>query len=175
MSLTLLFLYTPVSVYFFYVNLDITWLSYDWGVIHDPEVWWIIPYVPALGVRTFDRWVSIIMSFFVFAYFGLGGEALDMYRKWMLGIGLGKLFPGLKEQRQERMPDEPTSWTSQFSLISRAKDYLDSSRKNSTATTLETIIDRCVQTFPKLLSICFELLTDPTQYIKHSEALRRSH
>jgi pheromone a factor receptor len=144
MSITLLVLYTPVSIYFFYINLSIPWLPYSWTAIHDPSSWWTIIYLPDLGVRTFDAWVSIAMAVFVFAYFGMGGDALDTYRKWMVKIGLGMCFPGLKEPRRRQVESGGRSWTSQFSLISRAKNYFDASRKssNTTATTLGTSIDQ---------------------------------
>ena len=32
MCLLLLFLYLPLNIYFFYENLNVTWLSYDWYV-----------------------------------------------------------------------------------------------------------------------------------------------
>jgi pheromone a factor receptor len=143
MSLTLLILYTPVSIYFFYINLSIPWLPYSWSAIHDPSSWWTVIYLPELGVRTFDAWVSIAMAVFVFTYFGMGGDALDTYRKWMVKIGLGDCFPRLKEpRRRAQVRGEERSWTSQFSLISRAKHYFDAPRKNSnaTATTLGTSI-----------------------------------
>ena len=142
MSFTLLVLYTPVSIYFFYVNLNIQWLSYSWSAIHDPSTWWIIIYLPELGVRTFDCWVSIAMAVFVFVYFGMGGDAVETYRKWMVKLGLGRCFLSLKQPRRQRVSSRERSWTSQFSLISRAKHYFDASRKASNATTLGTSFDQ---------------------------------
>ncbi len=142
MSITLLLLYTPVSIYFFYVNLNIEWLPYSWSAIHDPSTWSIIIYLPELGVRTFDAWVSIAMAVFVFAYFGMGGDALDTYRKWMVKFGLGRCFPSLNQPRRRKVSTSERSWTSQLSLISRAKQYFDGSRKNSNATTLGPSTDQ---------------------------------
>jgi pheromone a factor receptor len=142
MSFTLLVLYTPVSIYFFYVNLNIQWLPYSWSAIHDPSTWWVIIYLPPLGVRTFDCWVSIAMAVFVFAYFGMGGDAVDTYRKWMVKIGLGRCFPALTQPRRRQMGNGERSWTSQFSLVSRAKHYFDASRKGSSAATLGTSMDQ---------------------------------
>lgn len=84
------------------------------------------------------------MTVFVFAYFGIGGDALDTYRKWMVKIGLGSCFPGLKEpEKRRQIGSSERSWTNQFNLVSRAK-HLDASRKNpnATATTLGTSIDQ---------------------------------
>jgi pheromone a factor receptor len=142
MSFTLLLFYAPVTVYFFYVNLNIEWLSYNWNIIHDPSVWWLIPYLPELGVRTFDCWVTIAMAIFVFAYFGMGGDAVETYRTWMLKVGLGRLFPSLKESRRQQVLSGERSFASQFSLISRAKQYFDASRKNSNTTTVGTSTDQ---------------------------------
>lgn len=141
MSFTLLVLHTPVSIYFFYVNLNMGWLSYSWDITHDPSTWWVIIYLPELGVRIFDCWVSITMVVFVFVYFGIGSDAVETYRKWMAKIGLGRCFPSLEQPRREQGSSGERSWTSQFSLVSRAKRYFDASRKGSNATTLGTSID----------------------------------
>ena len=133
MSFTLILLYSPITIYFFYVNLDIEWLSYDWNIIHDPDHWGTIIYLPPQGVRTFDSYCSIAMSFFVFVYFGMGGDAINIYRKWMLKAGLGRLFPCLK---RERVRNRKGSWSSRLSIISRARSYFESSRKESNTTTL---------------------------------------
>jgi pheromone a factor receptor len=135
MSFTLLLLYTPVSIYFFYINVNIDWLSYDWTAIHSPDHWWTIIYLPALGPRTFDCYVPIAMSIFVFFYFGMGGDALEIYRKWMLNVGLGRLFPSLK---QEFVRNRKGSWSSRLSLVSRARSYFDSKRKDSATGTSGT-------------------------------------
>ena len=133
MSFTLVLLYTPVNIYFFYTNLNIEWLSYDWNIIHDPDHWWTIIYLPPQGVQTFDCYCSIAMALFVFVYFGMGGDAIDIYRKWMLKAGFGRLFPCLKH---ERVKNRKGSWSSRLSLISKARSYFDSNRKESSATTV---------------------------------------
>jgi hypothetical protein len=122
------------------VNLNIQWLPYSWSIIHDPSTWWIIIYLPELGVRTFDCWVSIAMAVFVFAYFGMGGDAVQTYRKWMVKVGFRSLFPSLKQPRRQHASSGERSWTSQFSIVSRANNYFDASRKGSNATTLGTSI-----------------------------------
>lgn len=131
MSSTLILLYTPVTIYFFYVNLNVEWLSYDWYIIHHPDHWETIIYLPSQGVRTFDCYCSIAMAIFVFIYFGMGGDAIDMYRNWMLKAGLGRWFPCLKHDRAR---SRKGSWSSRLSIISRARSYFENNRKESNAT-----------------------------------------
>jgi pheromone a factor receptor len=138
MSVTIILFYAPVNIYFFYENVNITWFSYDWDIIHDPEHWNTIVYLPALGYRTFDRYCDIFMSFFVFVFFGLGGDAVDVYRKWMLKVGLGRVFPSLKH---ELKPNRSGSWTSKFSVISRAKSYFDKNQSTNSHTGLTSGLD----------------------------------
>lgn len=82
------------------------------------------------------------MAVFVFAYFGMGGDAVETYRKWMVKMGLGRCFPSLMQPRRRQVKSAERSWTSQFGLISRAKHYFDASRKGSSATTLGTSFDQ---------------------------------
>lgn len=139
MSSSLLIIYTPVSIYFFYVNLNITWIPYDWAAIHDPELWNVIIFLPIMGARTFDRWVPVALSVFVFIYFGLGGDSIDIYRRWMKTIGLQKVFPSLNAPRKSYSNSNTTSYMSRVSLISKARRYFESSRKSSSASTDATL------------------------------------
>ncbi|KAI9746626.1 MAG: a-factor receptor [Claussenomyces sp. TS43310] len=136
MSSSLLLVYTPVNIYFFYVNVNITWISYDWAAIHDPTLWNIIVFLPVMGARTFDRWVPIAMSIFVFAAFGMGGDALQTYKRWLRAVGLGRVFPSLNQPRRGHAlgSSKSTSLVSKMSLIKRARHYLDASAKDSQAT-----------------------------------------
>ncbi|OBT99484.1 a-factor receptor [Pseudogymnoascus verrucosus] len=85
LSLLLLLLYLPLNIYFFYINLSQPLEPYSWSAVHDPAVWAVIPYVPAKGVFTFDRYVPVAMAGFVFVFFGVGEEARRIYARVAVG------------------------------------------------------------------------------------------
>ena len=52
--------------------------------------------IPSGGSIVFDRWIWLSCGFVVLVFFGLGRDAVNMYRKNLLAVGLGKLFPCLR-------------------------------------------------------------------------------
>lgn len=134
MSFALMSIYTPVSLYLLYVNLDITWYPYSWSFIHSPETWNTVAYLPFLGIRTLDRWLLVAMTLAVFFFFGMGSDAIDIYYACLNALGFAKIWPSLAESRgRQNSSSSSTSWSSRLSLINKAKQYFDSSssRKNS--------------------------------------------
>lgn len=85
----------PVQLYVFYRNCAVPHLPYSWALVHSSE-WWYIFMVPTGGVVEFDRWIWLGCGFLVFFFFGLGKDATKMYRRWLLRLGFGKIFPSLK-------------------------------------------------------------------------------
>ena len=77
--------------------------------------------VPTGGVVQFDRWIRIALGFTVFFCFGLGQDAIAMYRDWLLKCGLGKIFPKLRRQQQ-------TSRTPGRNLDSRTESFSSKAR-----------------------------------------------
>lgn len=119
MSLTLIVILSPVQFYVFYRNLAVSRIPYSWDTIHGAE-WWQIIMVPTGGVVEFDRWIRIACGFLVFFFFGLGKDAMKMYRAWLLRLGFGRIFPSLKRQRETPMTVASTG--NRFgSFSSRAK------------------------------------------------------
>jgi pheromone a factor receptor len=134
MATTLLLVYTPISIYFFYVNVDIVWLSYDWDAIHYPYKMWLLPvFLPATGGRGFDRWIGSMMSLFIFLYFGLAVDAEEIYRLWLLNLGFGRLFPGLKVRSAKER-----SWLNRLSLTRRVRLYFESTAAKPSTTTAQS-------------------------------------
>lgn len=85
----------PIQLYLFSTALFTDLIPYDWEAIHSPGWSQRIILVPTYGNLLFDRWIHILMGFALFLFFGLGKDALTMYRGWMLSIGLAGLFPNL--------------------------------------------------------------------------------
>lgn len=79
--------YFPLSMYTFCRNVLLVQHPFAWNKIHPPE--WADRVVWARespNVIEFDRWVQIALSFVGFGFFGLGQDAITMYKTWLLRI-----------------------------------------------------------------------------------------
>jgi len=81
-----------VVFYVFYTNINVDRIPYDWGLVHGEE-WFVIERYPLGNRISFDRWMPIGTGLLMFLFFGLGNDALSMYKAWLCTIGLGKRTP----------------------------------------------------------------------------------
>ncbi|KAI9811963.1 MAG: a-factor receptor [Phylliscum demangeonii] len=82
MALILLLVLLPLQVYILCVNLSYPRHAFSWSTLHGPH-WGDIVKVPTGGRVAFDRWIRVSCGFLLFLFFGLGHEAMQMYRKWL--------------------------------------------------------------------------------------------
>jgi pheromone a factor receptor len=85
---------------------------------------------PSEGEIHIDKWGQIAMGYVTFLLFGTGTDAHNTYKKMLLAMGLGKLFPSLSVMRESdsRTPSSFVSahtWTS--SCLGKAKSYFSKS------------------------------------------------
>lgn len=133
-SFAFLLVYMPVQSYLFYVNVDIEWYPYQWSFIHDPQTWNTVLKVPFLGIRTLDRWMLIVLAFFMFFFFGMGSDAIEIYRAWLTKLGFARFWPSLALPRSRQgSTSSNQSLISKLSLVTKAKKYFNkrASRKGS--------------------------------------------
>lgn len=97
LSMTLIAIMLPTQSYVLYQNSIVPLVPYSWDSIHGPG-WSEIFLVPAGGVVIFDRWAQIAVGFAVFPFFGLGRDAQKLYRRGLLRLGFGRLFPSLHRE-----------------------------------------------------------------------------
>lgn len=95
MSFTLITVVLPIQLYLFFTAMSVELLQYDWDAVHDRDWSERIILVPTYGNLRFDRWIHFLMGYALFLFFGLGKDAVAMYRGWMVSIGLARLFPSL--------------------------------------------------------------------------------
>lgn len=78
------------------------------------------------GAVHIDKWGQIGLGYVAFLLFGTGTDAHNTYKKMLLAVGLGKIFPSLYVMR-ESGASTPSSfvsartWTSSY--VSKAKSY----------------------------------------------------
>jgi pheromone a factor receptor len=121
MSATLILIVLPVQFYVLSQNTSYPFIRYDWNAIHGLS-WQNIIMVPTGGVVYYDRWVHIAIGFGMFFFFGLGADAVKMYRGWLLACGVDKIFPGLHRQTPTLRKVSTTSSTRAL-FASRARRF----------------------------------------------------
>lgn len=139
MSIFIIILYTPVTLAFLYFNLPLPLIPYSWSRVHNPETWDPILYFTTAQFNRLQYygWTPVVTGGFIFAYYGMNNEAIDMYRKFVgKWMGLGKIWPSLLQPRevQRRNNSSRASWAARLDLVGKAIHYFDGVRKNSQAT-----------------------------------------
>ena len=132
MALILSVVFLPLTLYIFYTNVNVPRIPFSWEKVHDSDAWNAIVMIPSNGNVSLDRWIRVATGIFVFAFFGMGSEAMEMYRSALRAIGLGRIFPGLEGSRRTAT----SSTGSNPSFSSRAKSLFK--KKWSSSTTVRT-------------------------------------
>jgi pheromone a factor receptor len=138
---TLLF-YVPYNLAAFWLFLnEVPWQApYDWDQVHGPKFNTVIR-VPTHGQVHLDKWGQVMTGFVIFLIFGTGSDAYNTYKKILLAIGLGKVFPSLHLMHEGG--ETPSSfisardWTA--SCASKAKSIFSSRSQSSNLDTSVSI------------------------------------
>lgn len=128
MSSTLILILLPIQIYTFLRNLDYGIIGYSFAAEHQAD-WGYIQIIPSGGQVIFDRWIRVVASYLVFLFFGLGDDALRMYRLWLRKIGLGKIFPSINSDAQiQGLSFGFGTWNT---LNAKARSFLEKRKKTS--------------------------------------------
>lgn len=84
----------PVQFYVFIKNIEFGVRHFDYAETHGP-LWGYIEIIPSFGVVLFNRWINVAAGFLVFVFFGIGDDAIRMYKGWLVRAGLDKIWPSL--------------------------------------------------------------------------------
>lgn len=134
MALILLIVLLPLQIYILYVNLSYPRHPFKWNEVHGPN-WSEVMMIPTGGKVAFDRWIRVSAGFLLFIFFGLGHEATEMYRKWLVKFGLGRCFPNLIQNRDVATPSSTKRGGIRFgSFGSRARLLFRKSSRASAST-----------------------------------------
>jgi pheromone a factor receptor len=119
--------------------------TYSWSRVHDPAIFHAILKVPSFGTVSVDKWVQVATGYVLFFVFGTGSDAYNTYKKMLLAVGLGRIFPGLYVMRESGAitPNSfinARTWTK--SLSSKAKSMFWS-RSDSVTDTFGGGSTRC--------------------------------
>ncbi|KAF9694872.1 hypothetical protein EKO04_007164 [Ascochyta lentis] len=127
--------YSAYPFYYFCSQLASFKWDYEWERLNGDKKNIILKF-PSEGQVHVDKWGQVFLGYVVFFVFGTGTDAHNTYRKMLLALGLGKMFPSLYVMR-ESGTSTPSSfisartWTSTY--MSKAKSYFSkgSSRLSS--------------------------------------------
>ncbi|KAG9687766.1 STE3-domain-containing protein, partial [Aureobasidium melanogenum] len=84
---------TPVQIYIIVTQYPHQNLPFNFSRLHNPATWNSSIVMPSTVL--YDRWANLACGFLVFLFFGLGRDAKNMYREWLVKARLGRLFPVL--------------------------------------------------------------------------------
>ncbi|KAI0024589.1 pheromone A receptor-domain-containing protein [Xylariomycetidae sp. FL0641] len=105
MSLSILAVYLPLMLYFLALNLRDTlssYKAYDYARIHysgSPYPWGSVLFIPSwiIPSATMNQpWVPIATTVAIIAFFGMGTDAVALYRQLAVAAGLARCFPRLR-------------------------------------------------------------------------------
>jgi len=123
LSMTLVFVLFPIQVYISFENWPRHPHPFKWSEIHDYAAWANIFAVSSGGMVSRDRWVQIVCGFLIFVFFGMGREAMAMYKSWAKAVGLDKVFGRLQKKKTVNTAQAD----SQASFLSKARGRILSS------------------------------------------------
>jgi pheromone a factor receptor len=98
--------------------------SYSWHRVHDPATFNSIIKQPSHGSVSIFKWGQVASGYVLFFVFGTGTDAYNTYKKMLIAMGLGRLFPNLYVLRESGVSTPNSflnarSWTG--SLSGKAK------------------------------------------------------
>jgi pheromone a factor receptor len=110
-------------------------MPYSWDVVHDPEIFNSIMFLPAGGVVGLDKWGQVASGYVLFFVFGTGSDAYNSYKKMGVAMGLGRVWPALHVLRESGAATPNSfisarSWTQSWSRKAKNKFW---SRSGSVA------------------------------------------
>lgn len=107
MTLAILVPYLPVLLLIFVNNMNylLPFQPYDFGATRRGELdgfpWSAVILLPtqALDFPTLnDRYIAVLTAIPVFGFFGMSKDAINVYRGYLVALGLGRLWPVLREE-----------------------------------------------------------------------------
>ncbi|BFZ59309.1 a-factor receptor [Saitoella coloradoensis] len=91
--------FLPLSLYIFIQNVRRPLLSYSWDAVHEGWNTYTRISGSVADAGTVQKWIPPTAAILLFLVFGLGTDAMNMYRDWLIAavkaMGLNRFFPGL--------------------------------------------------------------------------------
>ena len=85
LSFLLIGAFLPSQIYILAMNLTHHYQPYSWSRVHGDN-WNTAILLPREGNVPFDRWIRIGGGFLIFLFFGIGNDAVILYKSWFFKI-----------------------------------------------------------------------------------------
>lgn len=162
--------FIPTQAFVLYINLSMHRTAYSWSETHNPAAWNEIIMVPSQGTVLFDRWIWLGSGLVVFIFFGLGKEAVSMYRSGLLAVGLGKIVPSLRgDSTRHSTSGTLSSFGSKAKTFIKRKSSVSSWYTNSTTSMANSV---AVSESPKNMKFLETISEDQHMHEKPQEHSR---
>lgn len=90
-SLLIIFTLLPISAYLIALDAPNFGGAYEWSLVHGPD-WNETAFFDLGATGLYEKYIDIGVSVIAFLLFGLGTDAVSMYKIWLINIKLGKVF-----------------------------------------------------------------------------------
>ncbi|KAF1947128.1 STE3-domain-containing protein [Clathrospora elynae] len=95
LSMIVILLYLPYSIYLLVELSLMATNAYSWSQVHDPAKFNTIIKIPVFGQVSFEKWVQVGTGYIIFLLFGTGSDAHNLYKKMLVSVGAGQVWPSL--------------------------------------------------------------------------------
>ncbi|KAK9447626.1 GPCR fungal pheromone mating factor, partial [Limtongia smithiae] len=84
--IVMIFTGVPIIMYISVYNFKLGFRAFKWSEVHDPATWYTIPRVPKASYM-FTFYLYPITGFLLFIFFGIGQDAMRMYKGLLNKLG----------------------------------------------------------------------------------------
>ena len=85
LSFILIGVILPTQIYILAMNLTHSYQPYSWSRVHG-DGWNSVFLLPGEDNVPFDRWIRIGSGFLIFIFFGIGNDAVILYKSWIFKL-----------------------------------------------------------------------------------------
>lgn len=169
-SLTVLFTTLPLSVFYFVLNEQAFRGPFSWSDTHY-EYWNETVFFDSDPSDFYDRWVSLALSVICFILFGLGTDAINLYRTILIQLRFNCIF----NIKDPRMPlglvnDQSRVLTGQSTTSKKSAITTVSEVSGGSALTGSTITDAIDVEFRKVMDDCGNTESNQFSILKTDES-----
>ncbi|EMC97070.1 hypothetical protein BAUCODRAFT_437239 [Baudoinia panamericana UAMH 10762] len=94
--IVLIIAFVPIQTFVLYQNLIQDYQPFKWHNVHNPTTWNTVIMIPSNGHILYEGYLWLGAGIVIFIFFGLGKDAVAMYRSGLLAAGFGRVFPSLQ-------------------------------------------------------------------------------
>ncbi|KAF2666259.1 STE3-domain-containing protein [Microthyrium microscopicum] len=164
-SILLIFAVLPLAVASLVYIATQEFHGFSWNDVH--YVNWGPRMIPTNGqLAHWDSIIAIISGYILFLAFGLGNDALDMYKQWGRKLGLARIFPSLNATGSSKNTSAMTSAASRARLVTSGMMESKASKEADTPTSPHSTAHRSY----RLSSIAFGKDKTPRSSTDHQDS-----